>query len=279
MQLDYIIAGAQKSGTTTLHNLIRAHPDVFTPKNPQELHYFDNETNFSKGMPWFEAHFTEHEDEPVVGQTSPLYIYHPQASERIYKVYPNVKLIFILRNPVDRAYSHYYHSVKKGYEGEHFEKALQLEASRIKEGELNRNRYSYKDRGFYSEQVDRYLQFFDKSQIMILQMERLKYEAAEQLNAVFKFLGITEQANDIITNAPTKKRNSSKLPRSMTLQRFAANCRETLPSLSKRIDRLNLVTKAYPQMPDHVREQLQGEYREDMQCLISNFDLDPKAWF
>jgi hypothetical protein len=188
MELDFTIAGAQKGGTTKLHNLLRAHSEIYIPKTPQELHFFDHESNYVKGMPWFESHFEERKEEHCSRQTSPLYIYHPEAAKRIHQSFPEVKLIFILRNPVERAYSHYYHSIKKGYEWLSFEEVLKDEAARIVTNPISRNRFSYKDRGFYSRQLSEYLKYFSQDQIKMVQSELLNSNTVAELKVYFAFL-------------------------------------------------------------------------------------------
>jgi hypothetical protein len=278
MELDFIIAGAQKSGTTTLHNLMRAHSDIYMPKTPQELHFFDNEENFVKGMPWFESHFEESKEEHCSGQTSPLYIYHPEAAKRIHQSFPQVKLIFILRNPVDRAYSHYYHSIKKGYEWLSFEEALINEAARIVTDPISRNRFSYKDRGFYGRQLSEYLKYFSQDQIKVVQSELLKSNAAAELNEVCRFLDLPEIGDKIVEKIPNIQRNASKIPRSQPIQRLSAKYRHRLPSICKRIDKLNLVSKKYPPMLTKIKEELYKTYEEDSRSICELFDLDTSVW-
>ncbi|MDB2681718.1 sulfotransferase domain-containing protein [Opitutales bacterium] len=278
MELDFIIAGAQKSGTTTLHNLLRTHPDIYIPKTPQELHFFDHESNYVKGMPWFESHFKESKEEHCCGQTSPLYIYHPEAAQRIHQSFPKVKLIFILRNPVERAYSHYYHSIKKGYEWLSFEEVLKDEAARIVTNPISRNRFSYKDRGFYGRQLSEYLKYFSQDQIKVVQSELLNSNTAAELNGVFRFLDLPETGAKIVEEAPSLQRNASKIPRFQPVQRLNAKFRHRLPSICKRIDKLNLISKKYPPMPAKIKEELYKAYEEDSRSICELFDLDASAW-
>ena len=113
---NFFIGGAQKSGTTTLHWRLKEHPQVFIPDFPQEIHFFDDAKNFERGLRWYEGLFAGWKGQRAVGQTSPLYLYAPEVPERIHAVLPDARFVFILRDPVDRAYAHYWHSVKKGYD-------------------------------------------------------------------------------------------------------------------------------------------------------------------
>ena len=115
---DFIIIGCQRGGTTSLYNYITSHPDV-EPASQKELHFFDY--NFDKGLDWYKDQFP---DNKITGETSPYYIIHPHAPRRIAQAKPDVKILILLRNPGDRAYSHYNLEVKIGHEKLSFEDAI-----------------------------------------------------------------------------------------------------------------------------------------------------------
>lgn len=103
---NFLIVGAARAGTTSLYYYLKQHPDVFmSPK--KEIDFFDVDKNFEKGLDWYERYFEGYTGQKAIGEASPLYMYLEKVPKRIAKVIPDVKLIFILRNPVDRAYSHY----------------------------------------------------------------------------------------------------------------------------------------------------------------------------
>src|SRR5262249_13344047 len=114
-----VILGAQKAGTTSLFNYLSAHPQVRSPTN-KEVHYFD--LNFARGPTWYRAHFPKRSDtsleqddirdEQITLDASPYYLFHPAVPERLKTTLPQAKFIVMMRNPVDRAYSHYWHSVR-----------------------------------------------------------------------------------------------------------------------------------------------------------------------
>ncbi|MFO7955055.1 sulfotransferase family protein [Thioalkalivibrio sp.] len=131
---DFIIIGAQKSGTTSLYAYLSQHPQLF-PSSTKEVHFFDGGLDpsvdtFKKGMPWYRAHFPLRKNMGANQRTfeaSPLYIFNPLAPERIANVVPNVKIIALLRNPTERAISHFFHERRRGREPLAIDEALEKE--------------------------------------------------------------------------------------------------------------------------------------------------------
>lgn len=279
---DFILAGAQKSGTTSLHNYLEKHHRVFFPKQPQELHFFDIDENYNKGLTYYEQFFAEVEPEhTAVGQTSPLYIYEPETPSRIANLLPQVKLIFILRNPVDRAYSHYWHSVKKGYETLVFEEALAVETDRLEQGFEQRRNYSYVDRGYYYRQLKRFLQYFSAEQILVVLTENLSRETAQTIDKCCDFLKIERQGTEIANSLNEKRWNTSGIPRFAYIQRLTAPWRFKSPLIDKliwRIDRLNLKQIHYPPLASATRNKLGATFAEENKRLAELFDLDLSVW-
>ena len=112
---NFIIAGAEKSGTSSLSFYISEHPDIYIPKI-KELHFFDNSDNYSKGFGWYEKQFSGWSGEKAVGECTPFYMFDYSCAEKIKMQFPDIKVLFILRNPADRAYSNYWHQVRGGKE-------------------------------------------------------------------------------------------------------------------------------------------------------------------
>ncbi|RNI13582.1 hypothetical protein EFE41_03125 [Methanohalophilus portucalensis FDF-1] len=157
---DFIICGAQKAGTTSLLRYLRSHPEIFMPN--KEVHFFDR--NYLKGLEWYKSQFADNSVSiKVYGEKCPEYMYLENVPERIYQNFPNIKLIFILRNPLERAYSGYWHEVKNGRENLPFEKAIKKEEERLKSEEAYcKIHCSYIDRGKYIEQLKRFEYYFSK---------------------------------------------------------------------------------------------------------------------
>src|SRR5690348_1015601 len=134
---DFLIIGTQRGGTTSLYHYLQAHPCI-GPASTKEVHFFD--MRFHKGLAWYRGHFPSRIDQYAVeqahghslvtGEATALYLFHPHAPKRVAEALPSVKLIVLLRNPVNRALSHYYHAVKHGQETLSFEEAIQGEEQR-----------------------------------------------------------------------------------------------------------------------------------------------------
>ena len=211
---DFIIIGAQKAGSSSLYAYLTQHPLVYAPST-KEIHFFD--TDFSKGKFWYRKHFPSVIDKLrasakgtkfITGEASPYYLYHPLAPNRIFKTLPQVKLIVILRNPIDRAYSQYQHEVRLGFETlKTFEEAIAQEEQRLN-GEVekiiknknynsfNHRHYSYLSRGIYIDQLKVWCDLFGKSRILIICSENFYQKPAQALKQVSAFLKLPYVATD-----------------------------------------------------------------------------------
>ncbi len=170
----FLIIGAQKAGTTSMHQVLTQHPSVWMPQI-KELHYFDRESSCDEHFTRddYLGRFADAPESAVSGEATPCYLFHPDAAKRIHKVLgDDVKLIITLRNPARRAYSHYLMNVRKGYETLDFDEALKAESHRAQHSELSRMRYSYLARGHYYQQLERYLQYFQRSNLRIYIFEQ-----------------------------------------------------------------------------------------------------------
>ena len=129
---NYMFIGAAKSATTTFFDILKKHEDIFVPKF-KEPHFFNIDENYLKGLDWYKkTYFTDINNESIIIDFTPTYLYYKLCAERIFdSLGPNVKFVIILRNPVDRAYSHYNHSKRDGHEVSSFEDAIKLENERI----------------------------------------------------------------------------------------------------------------------------------------------------
>jgi hypothetical protein len=196
-----LIVGAQRSGTTSLFNYLAQHPDVRQPLG-KEIHYFD--LHYARGIRWYRGRFPfRHRLRrgALTMDASPYYLLHPLAPERAARLLPGVKLVAILRNPIDRAFSHYQHEVRDGRETLSFPEAIEREAERLGEEEerlrrdptyysYNHHRYSYTRRGRYLEQITRWMQHYPRSRLLVIQSERLFSEPAAVCAELYEFLGL-----------------------------------------------------------------------------------------
>lgn len=199
---DFVIIGAQKAGTSSLFAALSAHPCVRPPIR-KEIHFFD--TQFFKGLSWYQRHFPPPEAGTWTGEASPYYLPHPMAAERLAATFPQARLVVLLRNPIDRALSHYHHVRRTQLEHLDFATALSLEALRL-EGEeaklrrdprylsLNHRRYGYLSRGLYARQLRQWLAHFPREQFCILLFEDLVRDPVATLHQVEDFIGLPRWA-------------------------------------------------------------------------------------
>jgi len=195
----FIIIGAMKSGTTSLFSAITKHPQIIR-SHTKEIHFFNK--HFEKGKRWYRAHFPlagRVRSDYRTGEATPQYMLNPFVPERIHQLIPRVKLIAILRNPTERAISHYFHEVRKKREHLPIMRALQEEENRLKrilhENDFTNPLYfhaSYKKRGIYQEQLGRFLQYFPRQQLFVLSSEEFFSEPRESMRQVFTFLEVDQ---------------------------------------------------------------------------------------
>jgi len=222
----FLIVGAQRCGTTSMFRTLAQHPAVLKPIQRKGVHYFD--TDYGKGLRWYRAHFPLELTvrsvqkrtgvRPLAFESSPYYMFHPLAGERIAGDLPNVKLLVLLRDPVERAYSAYTHELARGFETEPFEAALELEPERLR-GEAERlaadpgyyshahQHNAYLTRGQYVEQLDGLAKTFGRERMHVVESQDF-FERPEAIySAVLDFLGLPA------VTAPAFERHNAR-PRS-----------------------------------------------------------------
>jgi hypothetical protein len=191
-RLDFILAGAQKSGTTALHYFLSKHPNI-TMGDQQEMHFFDNDRMFVGPVDYeqLHKHYVPVAPSWIAGDCTPSYIYYGPAAERIWEYNPKIKLLVLLRNPVERAFAHWNMQRFKGREPLDFFDAVREEKTRIAGAPpTEARRFAYVDRGFYAEQLDRLFKLFPREQVKAVKFEEFKNKQRETLVSIFSFLGL-----------------------------------------------------------------------------------------
>ena len=197
---DFLGIGTQKGGTTSLHFLLGEDERIGLPQR-KELHYFDQAEQ--KGKDHYAELFSGLEGKEIIGEVTPYYMFHPAAPKRIKDMIPDVKLIALLRDPVERTISQYFHAVRNGYEALSLVDAIMAEEQRLKEGsQYSHQKHSYVARSRYSEQLERYERHFRKTQILVMKSEELFKNTTSSWKQIESFLGLEE------------KRQVSRLPKS-----------------------------------------------------------------
>ena len=224
-RLDFIVVGAQKSGTTALHYFLRKHPQIALPER-QELHFFDDDDIFSRPVDYDLLHRQFRPlagstllrlataRQAIAGEVTPSYLYWKPAMKRIWNYNRQIKLVILLRNPIDRAFAHWNMQRFKNREPLDFLDALKEEPRRIAQPlTIESRRFAYVDRGFYSGQLERVFKFFPREQVHFVKFEDFRDRKQETLDRIFEFLGVKP-----LRRIRDKDRNIVPYERTMTAE-------------------------------------------------------------
>lgn len=294
---NFLLIGAAKSGTTAIYTYIKQHPEIFM-STPKELRFFSYPGSYPEGLDEkyihkgvtsldeYVAHFDDVKDEKAIGEASPMYIYTPDTAERIKAAIPNVKLLAILRNPTDRAYSAYMHAIREWNEpAESFREALEKEPERIeaKWGLL----WHYTNAGFYFEQLDRYYKIFNRDQIKVVLYDDLVNDPQGLMRDIFEFLGVDPTFIPDTSARP----NVSGFPKSPWFHKFMHRLfmednpikyfsRILFPKKLRQgvMVNMRLMNLEKRIMPDDIRAELNDLFRDDIRRLENLINRDLAFW-
>ncbi len=225
---DFIIAGAQRCGTTSLFRTLAQHPDVLVPLSGKGVHHFDTASTYARGLPWYVGHFPLRAPAHLrtggrarTGEASPYYLFHPLAAQRIADAVPEARVVVLLRDPVERAFSAWKQERGRGFEDQDFERALDLEDERL-EGEEERVRadpsyqsfshqhHAYVRRGRYAEQVRRMQQALRPGALLVQETEEALRGRGEAWEALLAHLGLSPWSPEGVPTA--NARPSAPMP-------------------------------------------------------------------
>jgi sulfotransferase family protein len=287
---NFLIIGAMKSGTTALYYYLEQHPQIYMSPVKEPNYFCSGEQENSVGnsatrIGDYQDLFKDVSGEKAIGEASHCYLYEPEAAARIQDYIPDAKLIAVLRNPVDRAYSHFLHMVRNGREPlTDFAQALREEETG---GYQNRNLQDYVGRGRYYDQLKRYFNTFSRDQIKVYLYEDLSNAPVDILQDAFRFLGV----DDSFVPDVSLRRNVSGYPKHKTVDKLLTKpspikdaLKIYLPArlrwrLSKAFDDLktrNIVEP--PPVQSEVRRQLIRVYREDILKVQELIHRDLSVW-
>ena len=195
---DFLIAGAQKGGTTTLYAYLVQHPNILPTFDRKEVHYWDNLKNYNKGELWYRAHFPLQAKlkvaAAITGEKTPNYLENPEYIKKIKKDLPAVKLIILLRNPIERTISNYYMIKGRGDEELPLLEALLQEEERLanpKEIRKFGTERAYKLRSIYAPSIKTCLDLFSPDQVLILDSKKFFTAPSEILKEIYNLLGVS----------------------------------------------------------------------------------------
>jgi hypothetical protein len=228
----FLIVGAQRGGTTSMYQTVSQHPAVMRAVLHKGVHYFD--TGYDHSLAWYRGHFPllaqaalrarATGQAPVTFESSPYYMFHPLAPERIHRDLPGVRLLVLVRDPVERAYSAYAHELARGYETESFERALELEDERLA-GEAERivsqpgyhshshQHQAYLTRGLYADQLERLDRLFGRDRVRVVDSGRFFAEPEPVYDGVLDFLGLRRHGYPVFERHNARPR--SPMPESL----------------------------------------------------------------
>lgn len=239
---DFIVIGVVRGGTTSLFENLSKHPCIYS-SSYDELGFFDS--NFDLGLNWYRSLF------PTIFQkkiselrnkcfmtydVTPFYIWNPLAAQRIHDMFPKIKLIALLRNPIDRAYSNYFLGIRSGSENLSFEEAINhdiklLEKESLDDLSIYKRPRSYVAKGFYAKQLKIWFKLFPKEQILILQTEKFEENPLEVFSKIFEFLGLSHYEIQNFQKMNVGKYPSMKNETRQFLRNYYASYNEELYDL------------------------------------------------
>lgn len=291
---NFLIIGAAKAGTTSLYGYLVQHPQVYMSpiKEPRFFALEGEQLDFRgpaqsinhtsvTSLEEYSQLFQEVTSETAIGEASTIYLSNPLAPERIKHYIPDVKLIAILRDPCERAFSSYLHLVRDGYETLSFAEAIEAEPVRIQENW--QPLWYYKERGFYYEQLQRYFAIFKPEQIKIYLYEDLATDSTAVTQDIARFLGIDDNFTPELT-----RKNVSGIPKNRFLQNLLTR-KNPIKSVLKpllpealRQNAIQSLTKrnlgAKPTLSPQMRQKAIAIYREDILKLQELIQRDLTQW-
>jgi hypothetical protein len=292
---DFIVIGAMKSGTTTLHNILRQHSQIFLPAE-KEIHYFDNDKNYVKGIDYYISFFRNAKRKQIIGEITPRYLWDHQVAQRIAKdIGTGIKLIVILRNPADRAYSHYRMNVLNKSENRPFNDVIQKEINNSINDLRHNDNIGYISRGYYAKQLKRYLRWFPKDKLHIILFEDEFINQREKtINELIRFLNLTPERLIInIKSHASVEPTLSKLYEVINTSNWLLKIvKLIIPSIKLRVlikSKLNKFNSQNSKKLDTTnkeieinrikRELIKDVFYEDIKELEQIFERDLSSWY
>lgn len=267
---NFVIVGAMRSGTTSLARYLGAHEDVFMAPQ-KEVHFFDR--NFDRGVDWYRAQFRGAGDKHAVGEATQTYLYDERAMQRMAEVLPDARMIVLLRHPIARAYSHYWHNRSIGRESLDFGAAVSAEPDRLRSEDVgDRYTYSYVDRGRYVRQLRRLAELYPRESIHVILFDDLLDSPVEIFRETCRFL---EVAASMVPPELGTRINPFMTFRSLYVRRLAKRLPKRLGNV---VGRLNNRHDSYPPMAADVRATLLESFRDEIEELGSWLGRDMTRW-
>jgi hypothetical protein len=258
-KVDVFIAGSQKTGSTWLYACFKEHPEIHVPKK-DAIHYFT--INHDLGHDWYHQWYENGEDHQIWCDATPSYIRDPEAAKRIFDYNPKAKLIFVLRNPIDRAFSHYWHMKRKGFISYSFEDMISYNG--VGNIDLFQMWY-YSSR--YSYLLKPYLELFPREQIHFSLFDHLKEDPKANLQSIFRFCGVD---NNFEPSILFKNKNSG------SRGYIVKKTRNPIKWLNYKWRRIIKVDEYKQGIKEEIRNRLRNKFNNEIEELskLTGFDLE-----
>lgn len=273
---NFIVVGATKGATTWLYQCLKEHPEIYVP-SLKEVNYFSR--RYDRGEQWYLSFFKDVKEEKAIGELSPSYFTCQKSPARIYALNPNTRLVFMLRDPIERAYSHYCMELRYNTVSENIDKELVLDSIIVRES-------------LYYQQISKYLHLFPQENLKFIIYDDIKNNPQKVLEDLYSFLGVEPNfENPEIYQSSYAKKPRQRFDKLYTIlvaiYRWTNNNsrigRKILNSLKNRgindkFHDLNSIEKEYPQLSSAKIKELIKFYQQDIEQLERLLDKDLTHW-
>lgn len=277
---NFFLAGFQKTASTWIYYCLKEHPEVYVP-DKDALHFFT--INNYKGLGWYQNFYQNCNGEKAIVDPTPSYFRDPLAIKKIWEFNPNAKFIISLRNPIDRAFSHYWHEKKKGKISFSFEEAISY--NDVGNYDLYNN---WIIPGFYHHHIENFLEVFSKDQLLILIYENLKKNPKEFLTEILTFLEVDESFEPSVLNKIVNKagKPTNKTPTKKIYDKIKHIIPSFVKSPMKKIFNSNfqprqngtIMTEYDRGMAPEIRLKLQEIFSDEIEKLEKLVEKDLSFW-
>ena len=278
----FVLAGAPRCGTTSVYHMLNSNPEVFLPEK-KELWFFYTESEWLRGVDWYADCFSGHGGAKAVGEATPLYFCDPKAVRRMAKLIPDLKILLVLRNPIERLSSHYWFNVRKSKEPLEMEEAVEAELSDKRPWKLDKGALNYVGIGLYDTHIRRLWKAFSPAQVHVIIIEEIVADPNRVFEGLWGFLGVAPMG---LPTAPKKnegqwlsKEAADSLYRDAGVKRaLSAILPESAKAPLRRVRDKLVLRGSSPDMPDSLRERLEAVYAPSIAALEKLLGRDLSVW-
>jgi hypothetical protein len=270
---DFILAGIGKSATTWIYNCLKDHPEVYVPTETDSVNYFD--INYHRGVEWYDDHFSECNGEEVIGEATPSYLIDEKAAERVSEDIPGVKLIFCLRNPVDRAFSHWWHGKSQSYWSYDFEEIFDSYPPY----------QMWVTPGFYDHHLSKFDEYFDEIQMEIKFFDDLVEDDKSFIQDIYSDISVDDsyvpkhagsKVNEAALSGPEMLNRTKRFVEENAPPTIVEGIRPAWENVKGIVEDRNEYEEG---MDEDIRENLEEVFVDDVRNLSERVDRDLSDWF